>query len=293
MTVKTNERPGTRAVLRHCQMSGYKAREVLDLVRGLDYTRAVELLDHSDRGAAPVVAKLLRSAASNAEHNDGQFPEELYIASCFVDEGPTLKRFRPRARGRASRIRKRTCHVTIILARMPEAQIARLKARSAAQNADRRARRVAGARRRALALEAIPAGEESAVVTGEGAKESEENEERVPRGRETAPAKRTPAKKAPAKRPPAKAAPAKKAPVKAAPAKRPPAKAAPAKRAPAKAAPAKRAPAKAAPAKKAPAKKVPATAAPAKKSGAPTRATRVIARIAKKTTRRSSGKDKS
>ena len=147
MTVKTNERPGTRAVLRHCRMSSTKAREVLDLVRGLDYTRAVELLDHADRGAAPVVAKLLRSAAANAEHNDGQFPEELYVASCYADEGSTLRRFRPRARGRSSRIRKRTCHITIVLARMPEDQIARLKARSAAQNADRRARRVAGARR--------------------------------------------------------------------------------------------------------------------------------------------------
>ena len=152
MTVKTNERPGTRAVLRYCRMSSYKAREVLDLVRGLDYTRAVELLDHTDRAAAPVVAKLLRSAAANAEHNDRLFPEELYVASAFADEGTTLKRWRPRARGRATRIRKRTCHITVILARMPEDQIARLKARAEAQNADRRARRVAGSRRRQAAV---------------------------------------------------------------------------------------------------------------------------------------------
>ena len=61
--VKTNERPGTRATLRYCRMSSYKAREVLDLVRGMEYSRAVEILDHTDRAAATVVAKLLRSAA--------------------------------------------------------------------------------------------------------------------------------------------------------------------------------------------------------------------------------------
>ena len=169
MTVKTNERPGTRAVLRHCRMSSTKAREVLDLVRGLDYTRAVELLDHTERGAGPVVAKLIRSAAANAEHNDGQFPEELYVASCFADTGSTLRRYRTRARGRSTRIRKRTCHITIILARMPEDQIARLKARSAAQNADRRARRVAGARRRARAAEETPT-----LAAGEAAGEAAE-----------------------------------------------------------------------------------------------------------------------
>jgi large subunit ribosomal protein L22 len=149
MTVKTNERPGTRATLRHCRLSSYKAREVLDLIRGVDYTRAVELLDHTHRAGAPIVAKLLRSAASNAEHNDQLFPEELYVATAYADEGATMKRWRPRARGRATRIRKRTCHITIVLARMPEHQVARLKARAAAQQADRRARRVAGSRRRA------------------------------------------------------------------------------------------------------------------------------------------------
>ena len=153
MAVKTNERPGTKATLRYCRLSSYKAREVLDLIRGLDYTRAVELLDHTDRAGAPIVAKLLRSAASNAEHNDQQFPEELYVATAYADEGATLKRWRPRARGRATRVRKRTCHITIVLARMPEDQVARLRARAAAQQADRRARRVAGSRRRAQQLE--------------------------------------------------------------------------------------------------------------------------------------------
>ena len=148
MAIKTNERPGTRAVLRNCNISSYKAREVLDLIRGLDYQRAAEILEYTDRAVATVIGKLLRSAAANAEHNEGLDPGELYVATCYADEGATLKRWRPRARGRATRIRKRSCHITIILARMPEDQIARRRARAAAEAADRRARRVAGTRRR-------------------------------------------------------------------------------------------------------------------------------------------------
>jgi len=149
VSVKTNERPGTRAVLRHCRMSSYKVREVLDLVRGVEYSRAVELLDHVDRAAGPIVAKLVRSAAANAEHNEGLDPEEMYIVSAFADEGTTLKRWRPRARGRATRIRKRTCHITVVLARMPDDKLARRRARVAAEATERRARRVAGTRRQA------------------------------------------------------------------------------------------------------------------------------------------------
>ena len=151
MAVKTNERPGTRAVLRYCRMSSYKVREVLDLIRGMELSRALEILDHTDRAAAEVVAKLVRSAAANAEHNDGLDPEELYVASAYADEGATLKRWRPRARGRATRIRKRTCHITVVLARMPEEKLARKRAKIAAEATDRRARRVAGTRRQARA----------------------------------------------------------------------------------------------------------------------------------------------
>jgi large subunit ribosomal protein L22 len=129
-------------------MSAYKAREVLDLIRGQDYVRATEILDFSDRGAAVVIGKLLRSAAANAGHNDSLDPEEMFVSACYADEGTTLKRWRPRARGRATRIRKRTCHITVILSRLPEDQIARRRARVAADQAERRARRVAGGRRR-------------------------------------------------------------------------------------------------------------------------------------------------
>jgi large subunit ribosomal protein L22 len=157
--VKTNERPGTRAVLKHSGVSAYKAREVLDLIRGKDYQRASEILEYCDREVATVIGKVLHSAAANAYHNDGGIEaEELYVSACFADEGTTLKRWRPRARGRATRIRKRTCHVTVILSRMPEEELNRRRARVASEQADRRARRVAGARRQGRASAAEKAG---------------------------------------------------------------------------------------------------------------------------------------
>jgi large subunit ribosomal protein L22 len=126
----------------------------LNLIRDVEYDRAADILAHTDRAAAPVVAKLLHSCAANAEHNDGLDPRELYVATCYADEGTTLKRWRPRARGRATRIRKRSCHITIILARMPDEKIARRRARVAAEAADRRSRRVAGTRRREASSQA-------------------------------------------------------------------------------------------------------------------------------------------
>lgn len=146
--LKTNERPGTRAVLRHHRMSATKARQVLDLIRGKDVDRAQETLAASERGAAQVVSKVLASAVANAVHNDGQEAEDLYVSACFADEGVTLKRWRPRARGRATRIRKRTCHITIIVSRLPEERLERRRAERAEHGAHR-ARRVAESRRRA------------------------------------------------------------------------------------------------------------------------------------------------
>jgi large subunit ribosomal protein L22 len=143
-------------------MSAYKAREVLNLIRGQEYSRAAEILRFSDREAAAVVGKLLQSAGANAFHNDGIEPEETFVSACFADEGTTMKRWKPRARGRASRIRKRTCHITLILTRMPEDEIARRRAKVAAEQAERRARRVAGTRRRRAADEGQAAKSESA-----------------------------------------------------------------------------------------------------------------------------------
>jgi large subunit ribosomal protein L22 len=129
--VKTNERPGTRAEVRYVRMSAYKAREVLDLIRGKEMQQADEILQFCERDAAIVIRKALGSAAANAEHNDLIDPEELYVSACFADEGPTLKRWRPRARGRATRIRKRTCHITVIVSRLTPEQLERRRQREA------------------------------------------------------------------------------------------------------------------------------------------------------------------
>ena len=143
---KTNEREGTRAVLRNERVSAYKVRPVLDLIRGLEIDRARDTLQLCERDAALVVGKLLASAIANAENNDGLDPEELYVSACFADEGTTMKRWRPRARGRATRIRKRACHITVIVSRLPEERLTRRRARQAAETGGRRARRVAGGR---------------------------------------------------------------------------------------------------------------------------------------------------
>jgi len=145
--VKTNEVPGTRAVLRHYRMSASKARQVLDLVRGMDVDRAEELLRTTPREAARVVGKVLASAVANARNNDQLDPEDLYVSACFADEGTTLKRWRPRARGRATRIRKRTCHITVIVSRLPEDRLERRRVRRAEATTAMRSRRVAASRR--------------------------------------------------------------------------------------------------------------------------------------------------
>ncbi len=158
---KTNERPGTHAKASHIHTSAYKAREVLDLIRGKSYAEASEILDFSERGIAHEIKKVLDSAVANAEHNDSQVAEELFVSACYADEGPTLKRFRPRARGRASRIRKRTCHITVIVSRLAEATLEQLRERetaagrsSSAQATGARRSRVERSKARAEAKEA-------------------------------------------------------------------------------------------------------------------------------------------
>ena len=167
---KTNEREGTRAVLRHSRQSAYKVREVLDLIRGKEVGLAREILRFSERDAAITVGKLLDSAVANAENNDGLDAEELFVSACYADEGTTIKRWRPRARGRATRIRKRTCHVTIIVSRLPEDKLARLRAKRDADVGNRRARRVAGGRGRRRRDEQVP-GTADAPVTAEAVEE--------------------------------------------------------------------------------------------------------------------------
>ena len=128
--VKTNERPGTRAQVKHVRSSAYKAREVLNLIRHKSFQEASDLLMFSERRISDTVQKCLNSAAANAENNDGISSEELYVTACYADEGPTMKRWRPRARGRATRIRKRTCHITIILARYTPDELEEMRNRA-------------------------------------------------------------------------------------------------------------------------------------------------------------------
>ena len=146
------ERTGTRASARSIRMSASKARVVLDLIRGLDVVSADQVLQFTEREAARVIRKVLASAVANAVNNDSADAESLFVRACFADEGPTMRRFKPRARGRATRINKRTCHITIVVdtldddtlkvvqARRERAVAGRRAARGGAGVADRRAR---------------------------------------------------------------------------------------------------------------------------------------------------------
>lgn len=104
------------AKLRGANLSAQKARLVADQVRGKGVEEALELLTFSPKKAAVLIKKVLNSAIANAEHNEGLDIDELRVSSIFVDEGMTLKRIRPRAKGRADRILKRSCHITVKVA---------------------------------------------------------------------------------------------------------------------------------------------------------------------------------
>jgi len=142
------ERHGTKATAKYVRSSAYKARVVLDLVRGLSVIEADQVLQFTERGIARDIRKVLASAVANATDTDsGAYiadADELFVLACFADEGPTLRRFRPRARGRATRIRKRTCHITVVVARMSDQRLevvqARAEGRPSGVTANRRAR---------------------------------------------------------------------------------------------------------------------------------------------------------
>jgi len=104
------------ARLKGAQISAQKARLVADQVRGMPVEQALSLLDYSTKKAAHIVKKVLDSAIANAENNEGADVDELKVSSIFVDEGMTMKRLRPRAKGRADRILKRSCHITVKVA---------------------------------------------------------------------------------------------------------------------------------------------------------------------------------
>jgi len=141
---------GARSTHKFARLSASKARVVLDLIRDDDLEQAREELQFCDRGAATVISKVLESAVSNAENNENLSADELYVAECWADEGPTLKRWRPRARGRATRINKRTCHITVVVAQLSEEELemrAASLAASGRRSADQdRAARVAASK---------------------------------------------------------------------------------------------------------------------------------------------------
>ena len=139
--------PETRASLRHLRTSPTKVREVLGLIRGREIDDARERLRFSTRGPAGDVLKLLDSAVANAESNQSLPEDELFVARAYADEGPTLKRWRPRARGRGTRIRKRTSHVTIVLSRFSDDELERRRDREVATGPTRRLRRPTRRRR--------------------------------------------------------------------------------------------------------------------------------------------------
>jgi large subunit ribosomal protein L22 len=121
--VPDTETRQTVARLRHLRASPTKIRPVLQLITGKDIGSARDTLRLSERAISQDVGKLLDSAVANAEHNDNIPEDELYVAKAYADEGPTLKRWRPRARGRGTRIRKRTTHLTIVVARYGDEQL--------------------------------------------------------------------------------------------------------------------------------------------------------------------------
>jgi len=125
----TTDAPGARATVRYLPTSPYKIRQVLDLVRGLPVDDAIRLLQLSPKGASDDILKLLDSAIANAEHNRAIPAEELYLAQAWCDEGPTRKSGQPRARGRYFRVRKRSSHMTIVLARFDADELAERRRR--------------------------------------------------------------------------------------------------------------------------------------------------------------------
>jgi large subunit ribosomal protein L22 len=206
------EFPSAVAKARFVRVSPTKARRVINLVRGKSVSEALDILRWAPQAASVPVAKVIASAAANAQNNDGLDPATLVVASVYADDGPTAKRIRPRAQGRAFRIRRRTSHITVVVESRPDKS--HRGSPSASATRARRAQASKAAAKKAPAVEA---------------------------GAATAPAKKAAAAKAPAAAAPAKKATAEKAPAKKATAEKAPAKKATAEKAPAKKAPAKKA----------------------------------------------------
>jgi large subunit ribosomal protein L22 len=185
-----NEFPSATAKARFVRVSASKARRVIDLVRGKPVAEALDILRWAPQSASAPVAKVIASAAANAQNNDGLDPSTLVVAVLTADEGPTAKRIRPRAQGRAFRIRRRTSHITVVVESRPSRD-ERGGARSATATRARRAQASKAAAKKAPATKAAEATKAPA--------------KKAPAAKATA-EKATAAKKAPAKKAPTKKA---------------------------------------------------------------------------------------
>src|SRR3954470_10323796 len=200
MTSVETEYPSATAKARFVRVSASKARRVIDLVRGKTVSEALDILRWAPQQASEPVAKVIASAAANAQNNDGLDPSTLVVATVYADEGPTAKRIRPRAQGRAFRIRKRTSHITVIVESRPA------RGERAGQSASStRSRRAQGSK---AAAGKAPA--KKAPATKATAEKASAEKAPAKAAAKKATAEKATAEKAPAKKA-AKKAPAKKA----------------------------------------------------------------------------------
>ena len=199
--------PETRATLRHLRTAPNKVRQVLGLIRGLEVDAARATLRFCERGAADEVLKLLDSTVANAENNQQMPADELFVHRAYADEGPTMKRWRPRARGRGTRIRKRTSHITIVVARFSDEELQRRSRRDGAAGGARRRPSRRPTRRRESAEEhdhehehgEAPETEEPIEATEETAETANVKTEKATAKKKTPTKKKAPAKKSPPK----------------------------------------------------------------------------------------------
>ena len=183
--MSTTEAKEVRAAAKWVRITPRKARLVVEHIRGRTVPEARTMLAFSDRAAAREIDKLLRSAVSNAEANHNLIGDDLVVKTAYVDEGPTIKRWRPRARGRAARIRKRMCHITITLGPATTATVTRAPEPEApAEEKPKRA-----PRRKAAPKKAAPEAEAETKADAE-AKEKAKPAAKKPAARKRAPAKK-------------------------------------------------------------------------------------------------------
>jgi large subunit ribosomal protein L22 len=191
------EFPSAVAKARFVRVSPTKARRVINLVRGKSVAEALDILRWAPQAASLPVAKVIASAAANAQNNNGLDPATLVVASVCADDGPTAKRIRPRAQGRAFRIRRRTSHITVVLESRPTKDSRGSQSASAARARRAQASKAAAAKAPAKKAAAAKAPAKKATAAKAPAKKAAD---------EKAPAKKAAAEKAPAKKAPAKKA---------------------------------------------------------------------------------------